>query len=128
LTAEQLKKVRYQAPPPPETHQGRQRALYGEADHKLKIFKRRKGQSVARIDIFIASSDCQGSVIREIIYYQHKNNERMLLVPKAAMSRVVKQIVCELGLPAGINRVTGECYALLHELAEIHVVAWFQMW
>jgi hypothetical protein len=86
LTPEQLKKIHYQAPPPSETHNGRQRVLYGEADHKLKIFKRYKGQSVACIDIFIASSNCQGSVIREIIYYQHKNNERMLLVPKAAMS------------------------------------------
>jgi hypothetical protein len=42
----------------------------------------------------------------------------MLLVPKRAMSTVVKDIV----KAAGMKRVTGECYALLHERAEAHIV------
>jgi histone H3/H4 len=68
-----------------------------------------------------------GSVIREIAYYQKEANEWMLLVPKLAMSRVIKDIVVEAGMPFQIDRISAECYALLHEIAERHLVAWFQM-
>jgi hypothetical protein len=77
----------------------------------------------------IVRANVSVNALREIAFYCKPSHTNWLLVPKSAMTRIIKDVVLAVGAakkPAVI-RVSFGANALIQQLAEVHIVTWFEM-